>query len=250
MIGKKIRLAQLFQHNSTFIVPMDHSVTNGPIQGLKDYITTIRNIKEAGTDAIILHKGLLKRIAENTDLASFSYIMHLSASIGWDKGCLNKVLVSDVEEAVKMGAIGVSMQVNLNNEYSSKMLSDLGQVSRMCDEWGMPLIVMMYVQFGLDKIDYSRIIHAARIAEELGADVVKIPFLGYKNLESLVDVTTIPVLISGGQKMEKFQDLLSQIDHCMRIGISGVAIGRNVFQRENILESATKISNLIHKRSL
>ena len=46
MIGKKIRLERMIDRNSgrTVIVPMDHGVTVGPIDGLADMRTTISKV--------------------------------------------------------------------------------------------------------------------------------------------------------------------------------------------------------------
>ena len=61
MIGKAIRLERIIDRNSrrTVIVPMDHGVTMGPIDGLQDMRTTIDRVVEGGANAIIIHKGCL-----------------------------------------------------------------------------------------------------------------------------------------------------------------------------------------------
>jgi DhnA family fructose-bisphosphate aldolase class Ia len=43
MIGKKIRLERIIDRNSskTVIIPMDHGVTVGPIEGLADMRTAV-----------------------------------------------------------------------------------------------------------------------------------------------------------------------------------------------------------------
>ena len=43
MIGKIIRLERIIDRNSgrTVIIPMDHGVTVGPVQGLEDMRTTV-----------------------------------------------------------------------------------------------------------------------------------------------------------------------------------------------------------------
>lgn len=244
MLGKRMRLAQMFTGSRMFVVPMDHSATLGPIKGLECYTDTITKIKNSGADAIVLHKGLLKRVASNDKLVGFSYIMHLSASINWDMHPNYKVLVGDVEEAIQLGALGVSMHVNLNTEHVSDMIKDFGYVSKMCQNWGMPLLAMMYVAD--ESTDDGRVIHAARIAEELGADIVKIPHPGQKQLEAIISSTTIPVVISGGSKMDKFQALLPLVDNCLSVGVRGIAIGRNIFQ-QNDIEGATRLlADLVH----
>ncbi|MOA30367.1 2-amino-4,5-dihydroxy-6-one-heptanoic acid-7-phosphate synthase [compost metagenome] len=70
--------------------------------------------------------------------------MHLSASISFSPCRMEKVLVGTVEEAVQLGADGVSIHVNIGCDEDRSMLQDAGKVSRACMEWGMPLLMMVY----------------------------------------------------------------------------------------------------------
>jgi len=56
-------------------------------------------------------------------------IIHLSASTALGPDPNNKVLVATVEEALKIGADGVSIHVNVGAEDESHMLATLGEVS-------------------------------------------------------------------------------------------------------------------------
>ena len=77
-------------------------------------------------------------------------------------------MICTVEEAARLGADGVSIHVNLGSDYETNMLRDLGKVSRECEEWGMPLLAMMYVRGKNIKTDFQNIKFAARVAGELG----------------------------------------------------------------------------------
>lgn len=242
MYGKQVRMAQLFKKKNMFIVPLDHAVTYGPIKGLQNCTKTIEALKNTGIDTFILHKGILRKVIKMESLQGIPLIMHLSGSIYSGVEATNKILVAQVEEAIKMGALGVSIQVNLNNQYTSKMLGDFSNVSKACDEWGIPLLAMMY-----SKGDTS-IIHAARVAEELGADIVKVSCPNKDGLESLLTSISIPVVVSGGEYSENAEKFLTSIDSVISMGISGVAIGRNIFQRSNAPDFAKKIDKIVHRR--
>lgn len=56
-----------------------------------------------------------------------SLIVHLSASTSLGPDPNNKVLVATVEEALKMGADGVSIHINVGAEDESHMLYTLGR---------------------------------------------------------------------------------------------------------------------------
>lgn len=247
MCGKVIRLKRLLhgKYHKACIVPLDHGVTLGPIVGITDYIDTVRQVLEGGADAVILHKGLLKSVSEHYDLLKGKFIMHLSASTRLGPDPSAKVLVSTVEEAVKLGADGVSVHVNLGTSTEAGMIKDLGSVSSACQNWGMPLLAMMYTSNGSE--NFHQTIHAARIAEELGADIIKIDFPKKTDvLTELVQKIKIPVLIAGGAKLDKPEELLEVIDLALKAGISGVAIGRNIFQYPNPKFITSLISKLVH----
>ena len=56
--------------------------------------------------------------------------MHLSAGNALSPQSDRKVLVGSVEEAVTLGCDGVSIHVNIGNEYDTEMLKDFAEVSK------------------------------------------------------------------------------------------------------------------------
>jgi len=60
-IGKQIRMERIMNRNTqkTVIVPMDHGVTAGPIKGLINMAETIDRVAEGGTNAVVVHNGLV-----------------------------------------------------------------------------------------------------------------------------------------------------------------------------------------------
>ncbi len=247
MYGKSIRLSRLMVHPSErlCIVPMDHGTTYGPINGIENPIKLIGQIIQGGADAVVVHKGILKQVACNKTLANGRYIMHLSASTMLSLDSNNKVLIGSVEEALKLGADGVSIQVNLGTGSDNYMIEKLGEVSKACMEWGMPLLAMVY-SYNKPQ-DYTEIAHAARLAEELGADLVKVCCPSQiEYVHKVMESVQIPVLIAGGSVVTDEAQLFKTINNVLKEGASGVAIGRNIFQRNNPEEILHLISKLVH----
>ena len=61
--GKTRRLRRIMQQdNRTVIVPMDHGVTIGPIQGITNMQEIATKLVKGKADAILVHKGIAKRI--------------------------------------------------------------------------------------------------------------------------------------------------------------------------------------------
>ncbi|MBN2372485.1 class I fructose-bisphosphate aldolase family protein [bacterium] len=250
-IGKNIRLERIIDRNTgkTVIVPMDHGVTMGPIKGIVDMRDMVNEIAEGGANAVLGHIGLPLH-GHRRHGRDIGLILHLSGSTVWAPDPNAKVLVNTVEMALKIGADAVSVHINIGAESESEMLKDLGQVSVTCHEWGMPLLAMMYTRgekFS-DKLPVEGIRHAARIAAELGADIVKISYPGSKDaFEEVVKGCPIPIVIAGGEKAEDDRQVFQIIKDSMIAGGAGVSIGRNAFQHEKKIAMVRAICGIVHE---
>lgn len=242
-MSKKRRLKRVLPDGRTVIVPMDHGVSK-PIEGLTEMERIIREI-DGLADAIVLHKGVVKSLDYVNDM-NMGLIVHLSAST-----CIRepneKVIVTSVEKAIKLGADMVSVHVNIGSKTEREQLKDLGIISDVCDDWGMPLLAMVYARGeSINEKDPELVKHCVRIAYELGADVVKTNYT--KNFAEVVEYAEIPVVIAGGSKKSEFE-LLKEVAEAMECGASGVAIGRNVFQHRNPKSMVRALRMIVHENA-
>ena len=251
MYGKKIRMERIIDRKTgnTVIVPMDHGISIGPISGLTDMKSTVESISIGGATAVLMQKGLVPyghRVSGN----DVGLIVHLSASTNIGSTSDSKVIVGTVEEAIKLGADAVSVHLNLGADTEPSMLSDIGEISRKCSEWGMPLLVMSYPR-GPDvknPYDPELVAHAARVATELGADLIKVSYTGdIDSFKTVVKGALAPVVIAGGPKMKSDIDILNMVKDSLEAGGKGVSIGRNVFQHNNVLGMTQAISGIVLK---
>jgi len=113
ILGKKIRTERIINRNTgnTVIVPMDHGISVGPIDGVIDMKKAIQNVSEGGANAIVEHKGLVGE-GHREQGADIGLIIHLSASTTLSPYPHAKTLVCTVEEAIKLGADAISIHVN------------------------------------------------------------------------------------------------------------------------------------------
>jgi len=253
MIGKSIRIERIINRNSrrTVMVPMDHGITLGPIEGLQDMKKTVNSVVEGGANAIILHKGIVsaghRGYGEDVGL-----ILHLSASTALSPDPNEKRLVSTVEEALAMGADAVSVHVNLGADAEPRMVSDLGRVSKDCARWGMPLLAMMYTRGEKIRNPFAveNVKHAARVGAELGADIIKVVYTGSpETFAEVVEGCPVPVAIAGGERMETEEELLEMVAGSLEGGGMGVSIGRNVFQHHDPARMVRAISAMVHENA-
>jgi len=240
MIGKKRRLRRITKNGRTVMVPMDHGITK-PEKGLEDIDRILKQIDEY-VDAVILHKGVVKRSShlQNSDVG---LIVHLSASTTLSEDLNDKRIVTSVEKAVEVGADAVSVHVNVGSRTEGRQIAEMGIVSEICDSYGMPLLAMMYPR-GNVSVTAESVKHAVRVGYELGADIVKTPFV--EDFSEVTEIVPIPVVIAGGSKTCELE-LLKTVEKALLCDAAGVAVGRNVFQSENPEIVAKALFMIVHR---
>lgn len=249
--GRERRLQRLFSPCSgrSVMLPIDQSVSLGPIRGINDITTALPALLASNPDVVIAHRGVIRRIP--ADLAArSSLVMHLSAGTRLSGRDYAKTLTGSVAEAVKLGADAVSVQVTFGTLEEAAMLSDLSRIVGECAEWEMPLLTMVYV-YGVDPTaEPGKIAHAARVAAELGSDIVKVPYTG--DTESFRDVVVgcfVPVVVAGGERHTNPNAMLTSVEGALEAGAAGACVGRNVFQHDNPGQALAELRAIVHADS-
>ena len=249
MYGKSIRMERITDRKTgnAVIVPMDHGISVGPLDGLIDMRKTVDDVSNGGATAVLMHKGLI-RYSYRQSGRDVGLIMHLSASTDLGPNRNSKVQITTIEEAIKYGADAVSIHINFGSVDEPSMLEQAGKISEQCNDWGMPLVVMAYPRGPeiKDSFDPQAIAHCARAASEIGADIVKVSYTG--DVDSFRDVckgALSPVVIAGGPTMDSDMDILTMVHDSIEAGGHGVSIGRNVFQNRNVMGMTKAISSIV-----
>jgi fructose-bisphosphate aldolase/2-amino-3,7-dideoxy-D-threo-hept-6-ulosonate synthase len=250
-IGKRIRLDRIMNRNDqrTIIIPLDHGVSIGPVKGIQDMKKVVDQVAEGGANAVLEHKGIIRAGYRGKGL-DIGLILHLSASTNLGPDPDTKVQVADVEEAIKLGADAVSLHVNLGSQTEHQQLSTLGKTSKVCAEWGMPLLVMIYPRGPniKNQFDVELIKHAARVGAELGGDIIKTSYTGDPDsFKEVVKGCPVPVVMAGGPKANTDQDFCEMVYGCIQAGGAGVAPGRNVFQHQNPTKIVRVLCGIVHE---
>ncbi|MFF0817423.1 2-amino-3,7-dideoxy-D-threo-hept-6-ulosonate synthase [Rhodococcus sp. NPDC003318] len=252
--GKGIRMSRITDHTTgrTLIVPMDHSVTVGPLGDADHADTMVRALAEAGANAVVLHRGR----ARHVDPSSFSrmgLIVHLSAGTTRSMDLHAKVLVSGVDDALRIGADAVSVHVNIGSPTEREQLADLGAVSRECEALGAPLLVMMYARGPLRADlppDPRELAHLAAIATDLGADLVKLDYSGDpQSMRRVVESCPIPICVAGGPSADHTdadEHAVALGSEILASGVAGLSFGRNVFEARDPYAVASTLARLVH----
>jgi class I fructose-bisphosphate aldolase len=274
-LGQRTRLHRMmFEHgpaNGTLmLLPIDQGMEHGPIDFFPnppsaDPEYQCRLAREGAYSGIVFHVGLAKRYMK-AYAGAVPLILKLNGktTIPSDAKAFS-ALAASVEDAVRLGADAVGYTLYVGSPAQGRDFIQLGKVRAECERYGMPLIVWAYprgaaieAKGGRDTI-YA-VDYAARLADELGADVVKLNvpkfsdpsnaqtpapyrqlYEQWKELDEnaayrlavekvVASAGKTLVLFSGGSKMGD-EDLLLKARIVMEAGATGLIFGRNMWQR-------------------
>jgi len=226
--------------------PLDFGFYKQPTDDLKNIGTLIDDVIAAKTGSIMLHKGLIKTYHEKLTQTHYPFFMHITASTGLYK-TICKVQVGSVQEAKDLGAVGVSTLIYLGNPHELEMLEMLGKICEEADRLDMLVYTMMYVadfengKF-IEKTSLDDIKYAARVAYELGVDIVETRMPDdLDNLHQVKELCPIP-LILGDRSEYNENEYVEMIKKTCTAGYDGVSICNR-----SLKTPFTKLINLTNK---
>ena len=278
-LGKRTRLhSLLYEHgnkNGTLrLLPYDQGLEHGPVDffpnpSSKDPEYVLKLAKEGEYSGIVLHAGLAKKyMKEYVGEVPLVLKINGKTTVPSDAQAFSP-LTGTVEDAVALGADAVGYTLYLGSPAQDQDIAQLCKVRCDCDNYGMPLIVWSYPrgeaigQKGGNDTLYA-VDYAARVANELGADIVKVniprkvkpekleayqklcskdeDYKEYLELENDSDENRMRrvvdsagktmVLVSGGEKVSD-EEMLRRMDFIMKAGVTGIIFGRNMWQRQH-----------------
>ena len=232
------------------MVPMDHGITMGAVEGLVDIESTVNRVTTGGADSILTQRGIAGRVHGNLNGAG--YIVHLNGSTDTGADENDKRRTGTVEDAVRVGADAVSFHVNVFSEYEPDQIEGLAAVTSEADRLGLPTLVMAYARGHevreTDPEAFAEDLgHAVRLAEELGGDIVKTAYSGSADtFERVVESTSLPVVIAGGSRGSD-TETLEMVRGAMDAGGAGVSMGRSIFQHESPETITRAVHAVVHE---
>jgi class I fructose-bisphosphate aldolase len=262
--GKKARLYRMLyqfgRKNGTLrILPLDQGLEHGPVDFFAnpdsidtDYI--FRLALEGGYSAVAIHVGLAEKYYPKY-AGKVPLLLKLNGKTNIPSGAQAlSTLTGSVEDAIRLGADAVGYTLYVGSPNQPTDIAQLNEVRYDCERFGMPLVVWSYprgeaveAKGGPDSL-YA-VDYAARVAEELGADVVKINLpkgvsdknpKPYNTMKPSVQEMANKVVRSAGRCMVLFSggsklgddDMLEKVEVCMHAGATGLIFGRNMWQRK------------------
>jgi 2-amino-4,5-dihydroxy-6-oxo-7-(phosphonooxy)heptanoate synthase len=246
--GRRVRTRRLHRHQQgrLLVVPLDHSITNGPVTGGRRVNRLVGQVAAGGADAVVLHKGAV-RYVDPSWFDQMSLIIHLSAGTVHAPDPDYKYLVASVEESLRLGADAVSVHVNLGSESEDRQIRALADVAAECDLLNVPLMAMVYPRGPrIGAADPDVIAHAAVLAADLGADIIKTVHPGTaESMTRVCEACPMPVVVAGGAR-RRGAELRDYVLTALSGGAAGIAAGRNVFESSDPRSVVAELSRLVH----
>jgi 2-amino-4,5-dihydroxy-6-oxo-7-(phosphooxy)heptanoate synthase len=240
--GRDRRMARIRHHSSgrVALLPLDLAVPLGPLVGAEDQLPLVEMAGALGVDAVLLRWGEARRLigALSPEVA---LIVRLTGSTAAAPDAFDGLLHS-VEASLAIGADGVCVDLQLGHRREYEMMRNLSAVCESCDRLGAVCLVEA-VPTGDEA---GRIPWAARTAQELGADLVKVPYPGSGDaMREVVRQCQVPVIVAGGPPVP-IEELFQRIETALEAGACGTAISRNVITSGNPYAVQAAILEIVH----
>ncbi len=242
------RLNRIFQPDGrALIVACDHGMISGPDKGIENMDNTLTQVIAGGVDAVMASYGTARRFAKK--LARVGLVLRIDGA-GTVLGPMDGpgAQFYTVEDALRLGADALCVTTFPGSPVEEPTLEVLARVIRQAHAWGIPVMAEM-VPGGFDSGPEFRMLESisvsARVAAELGADWVKIPYA--EGFEQVIESCYVPVVVLGGPHQDNPRSTLDMVKAGMLAGGVGATIGRNIWKAGNPTEMAAAIAAIIHQ---
>jgi 3-hydroxy-5-phosphonooxypentane-2,4-dione thiolase len=241
--GMKNRLARVFNPATgrTVMLAIDHGYFQGPTTGLERIDLSIVPLLPS-CDALFCTRGILRSVipAESTK----PMVLRASGGPSILKELSDEQIAMDMEDAVRLNAAGVGIQVFIGGEFETRSIHNMTRLVDAGLRCGMP--VMGVTAVGKDMVrdaKYFRL--ACRIIAELGAQYVKTYYVE-EDFETVTSSCPVPIVMAGGKKLPEL-DALTMAYNAVQQGAAGVDMGRNIFQSDAPLAMLSAVHAVVHK---
>ncbi len=258
MCGKIHRLGRFRYPGSRLglIVPIDHGLTIGPVTGLGSIDEIAGWLKHPAITGVIGHKGMIARLAERGLLSHLGVMVHLNGMSTLGPSADRKERLTAIEMAVRLGADGLSLQVNFDGTNDAHNLALLGAVVDEAAQFALPVLAMIYDKVATASISsrIARLRHLIRIGWELGIDAAKIG--APEELATIEPLITglakdLPIFFAGGE-ITSHEHTAALAREAIRCGAAGLCAGRNVFGQPDPADALDRLGAVLgapHRRA-
>ena len=243
--GMKNRLAQIFDPDSrrAVMLAFDHGYFQGPTTGLERIDLNIVPLAPHA-DALMLTRGILRSCIPPSYRGGI--VLRASGGPSILKELSDEELAIGIDEAVRLNASALAVQVFVGGKYETKSIHNLTRLVDMGNRAGIATLAVTAV--GKEMVRDARYIRlATRICAELGATFVKTYYVA-DGFDTVTAGCPVPIVMAGGKKLPEL-DALRLAHDAVQQGAAGVDMGRNIFQSECPRAMIQAVRKVVHENA-
>jgi putative autoinducer-2 (AI-2) aldolase len=240
--GMQHRLASIFRPDSgrTVMLAVDHGYFQGPTLGLERIdLSIVPLIPNA--DALMVTRGILRSVVP--PVIGPAVVLRASGGPSVLKELSNEQLALDADDAVRLGAAAMAVQVFIGGEFETQTVHNLTRLVDAGYQRGIPILGVTAV--GRELVRDARYLGlATRIIAELGAQMIK-TYYCEEGFERVVAGCPVPIIVAGGKKLPELE-ALTMARRAVDAGAAGVDMGRNIFQSRSPAAMIQAVRAVVH----
>jgi len=243
--GMQNRLASIFDPGTgrTVMLAFDHGYFQGPTTGLERVDLSIVPLLP-WADTLMLTRGILRSVIPPTYRGGI--VLRASGGPSILKELSDEEIAVSMEEAVRLNAAAVAVQVFIGGEHETKSVHNLTRLVDEGQRYGVAVLAVTAVGRELTRdAKYMRL--ATRICAELGATYVKTYYVE-DGFDTVTAACPVPIVIAGGKKLAE-PDALRLAHDAVEQGAAGVDMGRNIFQADDPAAMIQAVRKVVHERA-
>jgi len=265
--GLQARMDRLFNRHGdgrAVCVAADH----GYMSDVTPNVVKLRSITEAviagGVDGILLSPGQAMRLAPyfrgrdgpalilRADWMNMPRLGTSNVANAVPQRLLAHQKVVTARQALDLGASAITIYLFLgyNDRIEATGIEVCARFVSECRRVGLPCIIEPLAYGG--QVTGANIVEilmlGARMAVEIGADALKIPYTGdVDSFRRLVEVSEVPVLVLGGARSDNERDALELFAEGLEAGAKGCLMGRNVTKSPDPQRMVEQLCGIAHR---
>jgi len=252
---RPIDATPLTRAGNVLILAYDHGLEHGPVDFADrpesaDPESVFRTATHDAVTALAVQKGIGEAYYPSYE-DDVTLLAKLNGTSNMWMGEPDSSVNCSVEYAatqLEADAVGFTIYPGSNNEV--EMVEEFREVQEAARDYDMPVVLWSYPRGQGLKNDTKEetIAYAARLGLELGADVTKVKYPGSKaGMAHAVEMAgKSKVVMSGGSKRSD-EAFLQNVRAVMDAGGAGLAVGRNVWQRDEPERLLDALENVIYE---
>lgn len=258
------RLNRLFHPTSkrTFVVAIDHALFNNAafLEGIENMEQVVATLSDANPDAMLLSPGEATHLQKLPGRNKPALMLRADTANFYNDVLPSSKLFCEayeeaVEVAVRLDAACILLNLLQVDEYPEMLhqcVRNILRLKNVCDRYGMPM--------GIEPLSFKRtkdgmvgdgnpdrVVTLARMAAELGADIIKTDSTEpEEEFHRVIEAASgVPVCVRGGGRASNIE-VLQHTEKLVAQGVAGIIYGRNIIQHSDPKGMTQALQAVLH----